>query len=535
VVGLKSSNIKPAQAPLADKKRRELPEKPDLRPLLDEVKHRVKKGEFKKPQAAQHAVAREHGFASWPRLKQFILVMGADIPARAGAFVKAACTGDMVLANELLTADPRLSTYDLYTSAVAGEFVAFGKHLDKDPDAARHKGGPLDWQPILYCCFSRFLRTDKTRANDIVEIVKLLLAVHADPNSHFFADEDGHQAIHTPLFGAAGIASNPTLTKLLLDAGADANELLGDPHDSDAPQILESKALYHSIQFQDTACLKLLLDAKPHPRRISYCLGRALDFKDPAAAMLFLENGADPNFRIPWQHNRTHLHKAVMMGRDLKLIEKMIAAGADINTPDGRGFTSYRFAVRFGHDDIRNLLEKLGAKTSDATAEDQALFACVHGNDSGAWIQNADEAADVLCAAAGRNDVNAVKRLLDAGVSPSLSGGEDETPALHWAAWRGQLEAAKLLVEKGASLTQKNVYGVDALTTAIHGSFNCHDPQGGSGTLLPHEITHGKYPALIEMLISAGSALPPKIWGGSEAVQDILRLHHVPDEIESDA
>jgi hypothetical protein len=535
VVGTKPGNIKPVELPDAGKTRRELPEKPDLRPLLEEVKHRIKKGEFKTSQAAHHAIAREHGFASWPRLKQFILVMGADMPARASALVKAACGGDMVLANELLSADPRLSTFDLYTSCVTGEVVAFGKHLEKDPDAARHKGGPLDWQPILYCCFSRFLRTHKTRANDIVQIVKLLLAVHADPNSHFFADEDGHQAIQTPLFGAAGIANDPTLTKLLLDAGADANELMGDPHDSDAPQMLGSQALYHSSQFADTACLKLVLEAKPHPRRISYCLGRALDFKNPEPAMLFLEHGADPNFRIPWQHNRTHLHKAVMMGRDAKLIEKMIACGADVNAADGRGFTSYRFAVRFGHDEIRKLLEKHGAKTADATTEDQALFSCVHGRESGAWIASADEAADVLCAAAGRNDVDAVKRLLDAGVSASVSGGEDETPALHWAAWRGQLEAAKLLVEKGASLTQKNVYGVDALTTAIHGSFNCQDPEGGSGTRLPEEIKHGQYPALVDMLIASGSQLPPKIWGGSDAVQDVLRAHGVPDEIESEA
>src|ERR1051325_6420347 len=186
VLGIKSSNIKPAELPVAGKNKRELPEKPDLRPLLDEAKHRTKKGEFKNHHLAQHAIAREFGFASWPRLKQFILVMGADIPARASALVKSACTGDMVLANKLLEADPRLSTYDLYTSCVTGEFLAFGKHLEKDPDGARHKGGPLDWQPILYCCFSRFLRTDQQRAADIVEIVKLLLAVHADPNSHFF-------------------------------------------------------------------------------------------------------------------------------------------------------------------------------------------------------------------------------------------------------------------------------------------------------------------------------------------------------------
>src|SRR5207249_11585703 len=136
----------PSQSPEASKNKRELPEKPDLRPHLDEVKHRIKKSEFKNHHLAQHAIAREFGFASWPRLKQFILVMGADIPARASALVKAACSGDMILAKELLAADPRLSVYDLYTSCVTGEVVAFGKHLDKDPDAARHKGGPLDWQ-----------------------------------------------------------------------------------------------------------------------------------------------------------------------------------------------------------------------------------------------------------------------------------------------------------------------------------------------------------------------------------------------------
>jgi len=51
--------------------------------------------------------------------------------------------------------------------------------------------------------------------------------------------------------------------------------------------------------------LKMILEGKPHPRRVSYCLGRALDFKDPTAAMLFLEHGADPNFRISMEHNHT--------------------------------------------------------------------------------------------------------------------------------------------------------------------------------------------------------------------------------------
>src|ERR1041385_7966917 len=116
VLGIKASNIKPADMPFAGKNKRELPVKPDLRPLLDEAKQRTKKGEFKNQQLAHHAIAREFGFANWPSLKHFIPVGGADTPARPNALVNPACTGDRVLATELLTADPRLSTYDLYTS-----------------------------------------------------------------------------------------------------------------------------------------------------------------------------------------------------------------------------------------------------------------------------------------------------------------------------------------------------------------------------------------------------------------------------------
>src|SRR3954465_8905316 len=88
VLGIKSANIKPAPVPVASKTRRELPEKPDLRPFLEEVKHRVKKGEFKKPQLAQHAIAREHGFPIGPSLKNFVRVMGPDTPPGASALTK---------------------------------------------------------------------------------------------------------------------------------------------------------------------------------------------------------------------------------------------------------------------------------------------------------------------------------------------------------------------------------------------------------------------------------------------------------------
>ena len=135
---------------------------------------------------------------------------------------------------------------------------------------------------------------------------------------------------------------------------------------------------------------------------------------------------------------------------------------------------------------------------------------------------------DVLCYAAGRNDVAEVRRLLDAGADPNALGGLDETPPLHWAVWRGSVDAARLLVERGADIHQINRYGGDALDTAIHGSLHCHDVFGGIGMKLPEEIDHGDYPAIVERLIAAGSQLPRQV-RGSEAVQDVLRRAGVPD------
>src|SRR5258705_8796395 len=90
VLGSKQAKVRPAELTPGSPTRRNLPEKPDLGRLLDEVKHRVRSGEFKSPAKAQHAMAREFGFAGWTRMKQFIAAFGADMPMRAAALVKAA-------------------------------------------------------------------------------------------------------------------------------------------------------------------------------------------------------------------------------------------------------------------------------------------------------------------------------------------------------------------------------------------------------------------------------------------------------------
>jgi ankyrin repeat protein len=373
----------------------------------------------------------------------------------------------------------------------------------------------FDREPVLYACFSRFLRSDPRRADGVVRIVRLLLDHGADANAHYTTTENGETWIQTALYGAAGIANNRELTRMLLDAGADVNELQGDPGSELRSSSLGTEALYHASEFSDVTCLRLLLEASPppHPGRISYCLARMLDFENPAGVDLYLDHGADPNLRIPWLRNRTHLHRAVAYGRSAAIVRRLLEAGADPNVADDRGLTPLRSAVRHGREDVAGVLRAAGADVTKLTPDD---------------VAPATIDPDVLCDAAGRNDVVLMRRLLDTGADPNAIGGSDEMPPLHSACWRGRGDAVRLLIERGADVHAVNRFGGDALDTTAHGSVNCHAALGGITTKLAEEITHGDYPAIADMLIGAGASLPDRL-GGSEGVQDVLRRAGVPD------
>jgi ankyrin repeat protein len=281
-----------------------------------------------------------------------------------------------------------------------------------------------------------------------VHAVRLLLDHAADVNAYFTHREGSETWIQTSLYGAAGIANNPELTRMLLEAGADVNERQRDPGEDTQAVSYGLEALYHASEFADVTCLRLLLEARP-----------ALHSRD-----------------------------------DLSL-------------------TPFRSAVRHGRDDVARLLREAGADETALVADDRTP---------------SRPDPDLLCYAAGGNDVEATRRLLDADADPNALGGLDETPPLHWACWRGAAEAAQLLTGRGAKIHTLNRYGGDALGTTIHGSLNCHDVFGGISMKLPEEIAHGDYPAIVRMLVAAGARLPQRV-GGSEAVQEVLRAAGVPN------
>src|SRR5499425_1416323 len=150
---------------------------------------------------AQLVVAREYGVASWPRWKQLVETRQLEARERAALLVRAACEGDMRQASTLLAADPALERFDLYTACVAGADGEVARRLDRDSALARGRGGPLAREPILYACFSRFLRSDAKRAAGIVRVVRLLLDRGADVHVHFLHRDGNETWVQTSLYG----------------------------------------------------------------------------------------------------------------------------------------------------------------------------------------------------------------------------------------------------------------------------------------------------------------------------------------------
>src|ERR1700722_3154725 len=108
---------------------RSLSSPPDLRGLRDEARRRREAGEFPSIALAQLAVAREHGFRSWPRLKFHVEALTLDATERAAALIASATSADLRRARALLDADPGLARHDLACACATGEADEVSRRL----------------------------------------------------------------------------------------------------------------------------------------------------------------------------------------------------------------------------------------------------------------------------------------------------------------------------------------------------------------------------------------------------------------------
>jgi ankyrin repeat protein len=469
---------------------RSLPPRPDLRDLRDEAKRRRKAGEFPSLALAQLAVAREFGFPSWPRLKFHVEALTLGAGERAAALIASATSADLRRARVLLDADPSLARHDLACACATGAVNEVSRRLAARPAAVSEPTGPNGWPPILYACFSRLLRGDQERAPGIREVVRHLLAAGADPNASFVHDGEWLQVA---LYGAAGIAGDPELTRMLLEAGADPTDERDGYHGNEV--------LYHACEFPDPTCAMLVIEAGARQDLVDYDLGRALNFPNPEMIEMFCTHGA--------RASAGNLHQAVWRRRPPRTVAALLDAGAPIDAPDEHGLSALQIAVRWGEDAVAEVLRERGADETAVTGEDRAIGTCLSGQDVGVPAAVPLSVLDeMLMLSIQGGHLEAMRRLLGAGARIDGDPDSEEIPLGH-ACWRGRVQMTRELVERGASLTFRD--GGSAIGASLHGSRHCHEPEGGPTMRTVDEIPTEPYAEIVRILLAAGATVPDRI------------------------
>jgi ankyrin repeat protein len=413
---------------------------------------------------AQLTIAREQGFASWPRFRAFLVESSLDSHGLVAEFIDAAL-GDARRARVMLTRHHEIERAGLYPALVLGDVSRVEKALAEMPDLATRKGGPREWAPLLYVGFSRL------GSGDPAGTARLLLTHGADPNASY-TDERWPAWPLSCLYAATGLNNNPELARALLDAGANPDD---------------SESLYHSTEHPGLECLKLLIEYHASPTGTN-ALKHMLDREEIEGVRLLLAAGADPN-QVN-SRGETALHWAVWRGRGSEIISVLLDAGADIDARRMDGLTASALAVQTGQPSIAILLASRGANTEIAPLEPAPL-------------------PDL----AMNRHVSAVRSQLAAGV-PVDTRGEAGGTALHWACWKGYPDLVRMLLDHSASLTiEDHEFHATPCGWLSHGSTNCTDGDGD-------------HPQVARLLLAAGGtfkdgALPT----GNEAVDAVFREH----------
>ena len=106
-----------------------------------------------------------------------------------------------------------------------------------------------------------------------------------------------------------------------------------------------------------------------------------------------------------------------------------------------------------------------------------------------------------MITAAKKNDVVRIAALLDADSALISARDSDGSTPLHCAAWKGNVEAAKLLIERGSDIHIENE--------------NTH----WGGTPL-HAAAHGNQKPVAELLIAAGADVNKVSFKGTTPLQE---------------
>jgi hypothetical protein len=467
---------------------------------------------------AQLVVAREYGLESWPRWAALVAFLCADLSARVRLFLEATLDDDARRSHDLLAHAPELAGADLHTACAAADEEQVRRILARDPAAATRRGGPCDAEPLWTLCWSNRNLGGWPTASARVQIAHELLRAGADANASATKPSDFGPFTATALYGSVH-RNRPSLTELLLEAGADPND---------------GESLYHATEHRDARCLRALL-AHGAATTGSVALHHALDYPDPEPVRLLLEAGADPEERVV--RGETALQHAARRGRGPAEIDLLLQHGARIDAITAVGRTAYAIARRLGNRAAADHLLARGA--SDALPPtDRFVAACASGDerrarellarDPALAERLSDEERGLLAEVARLDHREAVRVMLDLGFPIEAQGGDYPATALNHAAFGGYPEMVDLLLERGADPETLNSFGGTALGAL---AWSSRHPDGVDARRRGEEERQRDLATTAERLIAAGArVLPSHLANASPPLAEVLRRAGAQEE-----
>ena len=383
----------------------------------------------------EQSIATKYNFRSWRQLTNFT----SHDDDEAQDFLDLACLKYFhddgphrwQSARNMLAAEPKLESESIYHACACGSLEHMVSYLDDDPTLIDVPGGSMDWQPLLYACYSRLDLPHRST----LEVAKVLLERGADPNAHYMW---GGQYRFTALTGAfgegeRGPSMQPShvneneLVSLLLDHGARPND---------------SQAIYNRMFTGGVSHLKTLLS-------------HGLNNKDTCN---WLDVNKLGRFYPSKARILTYLFDHALASSHQDVIEVLMTAGVLLTRKQKR--TAHKIALLNGDIATADHLLKFGLKEANLNELEQFVSACMHGEVDVLKKKKTElrqlcrramgRHPEILIDAVNRYRLRAIDILLDLGwdINDSTSG----KTALHEAAYLGHLDLVDRFVTLGADL-----------------------------------------------------------------------------------
>ncbi len=427
---------------------------------------------------AQFVLARELGFASWPRLKEHIEALRPDPAAALEAFKSAVRDGEGAKLKTLLENHPQLREQlaaPLFSFDSPAVVYAAGRLDRKVLDVLLEYGADINARSQWWAGgFGVLPNKDPEFAAYLVErgaVVDIWAAaamdrldrleelIREDPSRVNARGGDGQGPLH--------FAASIDVARFLLDHGAEI-DMRDLDHGStpaqysvterpDVCRYLVSRGaevdLFMAVQLGDLELVRTVVAADPESLHARVGVGK----------LTAGTSGGGHIYLYTLQNGRSPLYLAAELGRQ----------------------EIYRFLLSHS-----SPVEKF---LSGCLAADETTIREVLAEQPGIVASLPPEQMRLIADAAWAHKTEAVRLMLKLGFAVDARGDEEST-ALNRAAVRGFTDLIDLLLEHGASMELKNAYGGKPLGACIWGAENFRDPKGD-------------YVASVERLLVAGPAL----------------------------